>query len=98
MASPLRGNPKRACFGFAGFVLANPGRSDMPGSLQVVVYDRQQEMCHDVFTEALEIGRQRDSGEVLYSSRRAGQRARLVIARLDEDTISRDHALVESLG
>src|SRR5205807_64970 len=73
-------------------------RSDMPGSLRVLVYDKQQEVCRDLFAGALEIGRQRDSREVLYSSHHEGQRARLVIARLDEDTVSRDHALVEPLG
>jgi adenylate cyclase len=66
--------------------------------LHVLVYDRQEEVCQDVFAGAVEIGRQRDSREVLYSSRRNGPRARLVIARLDEDTVSRDHALVEPLG
>jgi adenylate cyclase len=70
----------------------------MPGSLQILVYDRQQEVCQDVFAGAVELGRQRDAREVLYSSHREGERARLVIARPDEDTVSRDHALVEPLG
>ncbi len=69
----------------------------MAGSLQILVYDRQQKVYQDVFAGAVELGRQRDAREVLYSSRRDGERARLVIARLDEDTVSRDHALVEPL-
>src|SRR5262245_1587494 len=69
----------------------------MAGSLQILVYDRQQKVYQDIFGGMVELGRQRDGREVLYSSRRDGERARLVIARLDEDTVSRDHALVESL-
>ncbi len=70
----------------------------MAGSLQILVYDRQQKVYSDTFPGAVELGRQRDGKEGLYSStRRDGERARLVIARLDEDTVSREHACVEPL-
>ena len=69
----------------------------MPGSLQILVYDRQQKVYGDVFAGSVELGRQRDGREVLYSSHRDGERARLVIARLDEDTVSREHALIDLL-
>jgi adenylate cyclase len=66
--------------------------------LQILVYDRQQKVFSDTFPGAVELGRQRDGKEGLYSStRRDGERARLVVARLDEDTVSREHALVEPL-
>src|SRR5262245_56481583 len=70
----------------------------MAGSLQLLVYDKQQKVYQDEFAGPVELGRQRDGREVLYSTRRDGPRARLVIARLDEDTVSRDHALIEPVG
>ncbi len=70
----------------------------MPGTMQILVYDRQQKVYQDFFTGTVELGRQRDGREVLYSSSRNGEQARLVIARLDEDTVSRDHARIEALA
>jgi adenylate cyclase len=70
----------------------------MAGSLQILVYDRQQKVYQDTFSGMVELGRQRDGKEVLYSSRRDGDRSRVVIARLDEDTVSREHARVEPLA
>src|SRR4051794_40296369 len=70
----------------------------MAGSLQLLVYDKQQKVFQDSFSGPIELGRQRDGREVLYLTRREGERARLVIARLDEDTVSRDHALIEPVA
>src|SRR2546423_1820028 len=69
----------------------------MPGSLQILVYDRQQKVYGDSFPGTVEMGRQRDGKEILYATRRDGDVSRLVIARLDEDTVSREHARVEPL-
>ncbi len=50
------------------------------------------------FGSPVELGRQSDAGEELYSARPLGSgRWRAVIARLDEDTLSRRHALLEPL-
>lgn len=67
-------------------------------SLQIRVYDRQQQVHSETFSGTVVLGRQRDSKEVLFSSRRDGERARLVIAPLQEDTVSREHACVEPLA
>ena len=47
---------------------------------------------------AVELGRQSAREEPLYSTSWASGRQRLVIARLDEDTISRQHVLLEPAG
>src|SRR5262249_26999920 len=50
------------------------------------------------FNAAVELGRQSDASEELYSARLLNSgRWRVVIARLDEDTLSRRHALIEPL-
>ena len=50
------------------------------------------------FNTPVELGRQNDAGEELYSARPLGSgRWRAVIARLDEDTLSRRHALLEPI-
>jgi adenylate cyclase len=50
------------------------------------------------FTTPVELGRQNDAAEEIYSARPLGSgRSRAVIARLDEDTLSRRHALLEPL-
>jgi adenylate cyclase len=50
------------------------------------------------FSTSVELGRQNDAGEELYSARPLGSgRWRAVIARLDEDTLSRRHALLEPI-
>ena len=69
----------------------------MAGSLQIQVFDKQQKVYGDTFNGPVELGRQRDGREVLYASRREGDRARVAIARLDEDTVSREHALLDPL-
>jgi adenylate cyclase len=66
--------------------------------MQVRVLDRQQVVFSRDFSGRVELGRQNDAGEELYSSRPLeGGTWRAVIARLDEDTLSRHHALLEPL-
>jgi adenylate cyclase len=67
--------------------------------MQVRVIDRQQVVFSRDFSGRVELGRQNDAGEELYSSRPLdGGTWRAVIARLDEDTLSRHHALLEPLA
>ena len=69
----------------------------MSGALQVRVYDHQQLVYADEFEGVVEMGRQRDGTEVVYASRPENGHWRAVVARLDEDTLSREHARVEPL-
>src|SRR5919206_1648685 len=70
----------------------------MPGALHIRVIDRQQIVFSREFSGPVELGRQSDAQEELYSARSLGSgRWRAVIARLDEDTLSRRHALLEPL-
>jgi adenylate cyclase len=70
----------------------------MPGSFKVRVFEGAQDIFQRELSEAIELGRQSDSLEDLYSCRQVtGGRWRGVIARLDEDTLSRHHALLEPL-
>jgi adenylate cyclase len=70
----------------------------MSGALQVRVYDRQQLVYADEFAGVVEMGRQRDGTEAVYASRPENGHWRAVVARLDEDTLSREHARVELLS
>ena len=70
----------------------------MPSSFKVRVFEGAQDIFQRELSEAIELGRQSDSLEVLYSCRQVTVgRWRGVIARLDEDTLSRRHALLEPL-
>jgi adenylate cyclase len=70
----------------------------MPGSFKVRVFEGAQDIFQRELSEAIELGRQSDNLEDLYSCRQVtGGRWRGVIARLDEDTLSRRHALLEPL-
>src|SRR4051812_30217287 len=71
----------------------------MAGPLQVRVLDREQTVFSQDFTGAVELGRQTDGAEQIYTAKQlATGRWRAVIARLDEDTLSRRHALIEPVG
>jgi adenylate cyclase len=67
--------------------------------MHVRVIDRQQVVFSRDFSGPVELGRQNDAGEELYSSRPLESGTwRAVIARLDEDTLSRHHARLEPLA
>jgi adenylate cyclase len=70
----------------------------MPGSFQVCVFEGSHVVFQEEFTTDVELGRQNDAREELYSCRPLPDgRWRAVIARLDEQSLSRRHALLESL-
>jgi adenylate cyclase len=71
----------------------------MPAGFKVRVYDGPNVVFNREFTDIVELGRQNDSLEELYSCRQmTGGRWRGAIARLDEDTLSRRHALLEAVS
>jgi adenylate cyclase len=71
----------------------------MPGNFKVHVFDGQNVVFEREFNDTVELGRQSDSLEELYSCRQLnGSTWRGVIARLDEDTLSRRHALLEPVN
>jgi adenylate cyclase len=68
----------------------------MAGTLHLQVMDRHNEVYTGELSGSIELGRQNDGREELYRERLIDRgRWRVVIAPLDEDTISRQHALVE---
>src|SRR5437879_1781855 len=68
----------------------------MPGSFKIRVFDGPNVVFTRDFTNTVEVGRQNDNLEVLYSCRQlTGGSWRAAIARLDEDTLSRRHARIE---
>jgi adenylate cyclase len=71
----------------------------MTDSVQIKIYDRQELVYESAeLSGTIELGRQIDDSDgPLFSIKRKGERQRLVIARIDEDTISRLHILVEPL-
>ncbi len=70
----------------------------MADSFKVCVYDGPHIVFQRDFTSKVELGRQNDSFEDLYSCRQlTGGPWRGVIARVDEQTLSRRHALLEAL-
>jgi adenylate cyclase len=70
----------------------------MAGPLQVRVLDRQRLVFSQDFSGAVELGRQTDIQEELYTSRALKDGTwRAIIARIEEDTLSRRHALLEPL-
>ncbi len=69
----------------------------MSTPLQIKIYDKSQLVLSEEFDGKVELGRQSEVRENLYSKRNEGDRWRLVIAALDEDAVSRKHALLEPL-
>jgi adenylate cyclase len=70
----------------------------MPSAMQVQVLDRHQEKYSRTFSGSVELGRQNDGREELYAARTVRNGVwRVVIAPLDEDTVSRVHAHLEPL-
>jgi adenylate cyclase len=66
---------------------------------QIRVYEKQQLVYAEEGAGPLELGRQESEHEAgPYTTKTEGGRRRIVIARLDEDTVSRQHALLEPLA
>jgi adenylate cyclase len=65
---------------------------------QIRVYERQIPVYQAELTGTVELGRQSDGEEKPYFHYKREGRWRMVIARLDEDTVSRKHVLLEPLG
>lgn len=71
----------------------------MPATLRIEVLDNERVVYTYDFTGAVELGRQNDGHEELYSQRMILHGYyRAVIARLDEDTLSRKHLKLEMSG
>src|SRR5262245_14930516 len=71
----------------------------MAGTLRIEVLDGERVVYSHSFSGVVELGRQNDGHEELYSQRQilAGY-WRAAIARLDEDTLSRKHLKLELVG
>ena len=69
----------------------------MDNPLNVLIYDQQRPVYSADLPGPLEIGRQSKDEPAPYHQRPQGPGWRLVIARPDEDFISRKHVLVEPL-
>ncbi len=69
----------------------------MADSWQILVFDNQHKVCTSDFSGSVELGRQKDENEKMYQrSRLRGEDSwRLVVASRYEDSVSREHALVE---
>src|SRR4051812_35456909 len=67
---------------------------------QIRIYDREQTVLAVELAQPVELGRQSDEREKLYSQRQLDnpRRLRAVIAPLMENTVSRRHALLEPVG
>ena len=70
----------------------------MTAPLQIRVYEGLKLIFSDDFEGIVELGRQNESREALFSKRFDSGKWRLVIANLDEDRVSRRHALLEPLS
>src|SRR5947209_16735592 len=67
--------------------------------MNLQVYDRQELVYAEVFPGPVELGRQREKGEPLFSPRqdRSGP-WRVAVASIGEDTISRRHVRLDPLS
>ncbi|HEX8202817.1 MAG TPA: adenylate/guanylate cyclase domain-containing protein [Isosphaeraceae bacterium] len=70
----------------------------MTTPLQIKVYDRQQVVYSGEFTGRIELGRQCEGEDIGRPSQQDNGTWRVVIARFDENTVSRLHALIEPLS
>jgi adenylate cyclase len=71
----------------------------MAGTLRVEVLDGERSVYEHSFSGTVELGRQSDGHEEIYSQRQVVPGYwRAVIARLDEDTLSRKHLKFEPAG
>jgi len=69
----------------------------MPLPVMVRVYERNRLVYSEEFTGPVQLGRQTEGEEPLRSLKLDNGQWRAVIAALDEDTVSRKHALVEAM-
>lgn len=70
----------------------------MPSRLRIEIY-RQDRLVHaDEIDRPIELGRQQTAREPLFSSLPGGSADRLVVAPIEERTVSRRHLLVEPLS
>lgn len=66
----------------------------MPETIQIRIYDRFQLVFSEEFDRAVELGRQ-SSGDVgIYSRRMVEDHWRVIVAGHDENTVSRNHAMI----
>jgi adenylate cyclase len=71
----------------------------MPGTLRIEVLENERSLYVHSFTGIVELGRQSDGHEELFTQRQVIPGYwRAVIARLDEDTLSRKHLKLEPSG
>jgi adenylate cyclase len=64
---------------------------------EIRIFDRQEPVFATEATGPVELGRQAEGEPAPFCSKPDGDRCRVIIARLDEDTVSRKHVLVEPL-
>jgi adenylate cyclase len=70
----------------------------MAAAVLIRVFDRQSLMFAEEFEGPVELGRQSEPGEQIYSRRLESGRWRLVVAGSDEPSVSRKQVLVEPSG
>jgi len=70
----------------------------MAAALHVSVYDKNLLVYTDEFDGPVELGRQSDGREGLFTKRLEAGRWRVVIASFDEESVSRRHTLLEPLA
>src|SRR5260370_391387 len=70
----------------------------MGASWTIRVYENQRLAYSADLTGAAEVGRQSTAEESLYSHRLVGGLCRVVVAGLEEDSVSRKHVLLEPLA
>jgi adenylate cyclase len=65
----------------------------------ISLYDKTQLLCEEEFDGSVELGRQHEHEATLYEKKKlSAGHWRWIIARLDEDTVSREHVRVEPLA
>src|SRR5436190_1244792 len=65
---------------------------------QVRVYENQQPVYTTEITGPFELGRQADRNERAFAQKTEGGITRLIVARLEEQSVSRRHVRLEPLG
>ncbi len=69
----------------------------MSESIEIRVFDQDKLLYTDEFTEPVELGRQSEAQETLYTRRHQTDHWRVAIASLAEKTVSRKHILIEPM-